>query len=259
MKKLTGLLLPILALTILATGFLLPDIVSAYQHSILQSETERYDTNIVHLETAAPNRLSEVLRLAARGYKKIQTDFGKSLTADDAYLCAQNLLDSLSDSGLIALGWNLSTAEGTGPVVVYKLTPVIAVDESGKDAAVLWECEFSDSSNSQLLSLVLDDESGKMVSLLYREGGNLTTATVGEDSSSATKRWANFCQQYYGFQLTEIFVDTREGSLLDEDRVLYDFTLSLQDENGQTLELLCTASEQQDYIYINRPVSSSGD
>lgn len=206
---------------LVAGSFSLPWAVPAWQDRAQGGQATQYQATPL-----ADTGLLDHLKLAAQGYTKVPLDQTNArLTASQALEAAREALGQMDGLGLTFLGqealfdpaaWEPLTAS---PFVAVSTTAVTyAVDADDPEAlwgqagdraapqetatvAVFWACTFPRSGEE--LTLILDDETGKMLSFSYSvsptdlvQGESLSVSPTF--SMEDAQRMMAFCQQYYG-------------------------------------------------------------
>lgn len=240
MKVRSSVWLTAAALTLLLLGILLPDIVSAAQSRSVTAGQQQYEVETIQLQTLeASAGLYDVLRLVSGEYRTMSLTGGNVLTEDEAYLKAIQTLEFISGYKL-----NIHLQDYT----VHKETPVLVYTEDGETAAVLWQCELLDYTNDISIYMLIDDESGKMVSFQYlaAEGDYQSSEySVDAEDDFRAMLWAEMCVVYYEFENCDVKTDTGDGNTRQNELI---FTAS----GGEVITLIYYAE------YLSKSTTDAG-
>lgn len=195
MKPVRSLALLLLACTLVGMGFFLPWLGAAWQDAAMEQTSTQYEVTPL-----LDNDLSSHLKLVANGYTVFAlSEASPRLSPAQTETAAVAALYDMDNLGLTFLGqdhlfspdtWQFSSASpfvamGSGspdyeiatnaavkvsPETALPLKDVQESDASPADTtvAVFWTCTFSNAENDGAeLTLLLDDDTGKMLSFIY--------------------------------------------------------------------------------------------
>ena len=254
-----------LASAALGVGFFLPDLVGRAADRKMGSEAETFAIDKV--PSAADARLVDMLRLADTYENEVYLDSGAVRDESDMRIMAADLINRLSGCG------RLDKMESEG----FSLAPFIAekgkmfsddaygyddadniastgdieentADTSGQNGSgdgvqmgIIWKCYVSDSQAGIDLELLIDDQSGKMLSFGFSRYGENPGAEeeyrneeeiskeIQEDLQEKSAGLQTLCEEYYGFRHTDTEYHTEGPSCFA--RILF------ADENGENITL----------------------
>ena len=219
MKPVRSLALLLLACALVGMGFFLPWLGAAWQDATMEQTTTQYEVTPL-----LDNDLSSHLKLVANGYTVFAlSEASPRLSPAQTETAAVAALYDMDNLGLTFLGqdhlfspdtWQFSSASpfvamssGSPDYAAVKVSPETALplkdvqesDASPADTtvAVFWTCTFSNAENDGAeLTLLLDDDTGKMLSFIYSVYSAPTVAIAF--SMEDAQRMCDFCQAYYG-------------------------------------------------------------
>lgn len=210
MKKVIPVLFVLCTALVITAGFLLPGFVFSAQDSKLQKTTHTYETKGLQFHPVA--QVSDSLRLVAGKSTMIDLSRNKRpnarrvptaalsgecrLSADGAYKAALEALRFLKKEGTVGI-----EPEG---YPIHRESAELAISEDQSTSAVLWECELRNDKAAQLVEMLIDDRSGKMLSIDVVSNTN-PLAPNGEKSPQKLAndffvRLATIFSDYYGLQ-----------------------------------------------------------
>ncbi|MCI5499034.1 MAG: hypothetical protein MR419_05870 [Clostridiales bacterium] len=225
MKQLRTLCLVLAACLLVAVGFSLPWAVSAWQDKDLGSQIQQYEAAPIQLAG-----LMDHLKLAAQDYSRVSLNqASQRLSVSQAQQAAQSALEAMDEFPLTFFStdhlfapdqWTLTStvpflAVGnvtvtTAPDYKVQVAPQVSVtptgdrdltEVSGASAAIFWTCIFT--RGPEQLELILDDETGKMLSFSYENPASADTIVTGNTAVSPSFSMEDafhmmeFCQRYY--------------------------------------------------------------
>lgn len=215
MKKLIPVLFVLCTALAITAGFLLPCFVSSAQDITLQKTTRTYETKELQFHPVA--QISDSLRLVAGKYtsvnfsriKNARVTYSASLSsevrlnADGAYKAALEALRFLKEQGAVGI-------ESKG-YPIHRENTQLAISADQSTSAILWECELRDDNAGQLVDMLIDDRSGKMLSLDVVSNVNPISAK-GENSPQKKANdffvhLATIFSRYYGLQCKTVKLD----------------------------------------------------
>ena len=225
MKQFRTLCLVLTTCLLVAVGFSLPWAVSAWQDKDLGSQIQQYEAAPIQLAG-----LMDHLKLAAQDYSRVSLkQASQRLSVYQAQQAAQSALEAMADFPLTFFSidqlfapdqWALTSTVpflAVGNVTVttvpdYKVqvAPQVSVTLTGDrdlaetseaSAAIFWTCIFT--RGPEQLELILDDETGKMLSFSYENpvpGDTIVTGNIAISPSFSMEdafHMMEFCQRYY--------------------------------------------------------------
>lgn len=252
MKKVIPLLFVFCTALAITAGVLLPGFVSSAQDRKLQKTIRTYKTEGIQFHPVA-QVLDSLQLIAGKNYCAIDFSGGGSpddqgpfstkvrLNADGAYKAALEALRFLKEQGAVGI------EQGSYPIHSEKAQLAISMDQS--TCAVVWDCELRDDRAGPEVDMLIDDQSGKMLSLnvVLNEA---PISVKGENSPEKTAnnffmRLATVFSNYYGLQCKKVDLDppiqwnSNLSRLKGSPDHYYDVTGSaiLEDKSGATLEI----------------------
>lgn len=209
-----------------AAGLLLPGFISAGQDRRLQSETDVYATDgpeSISLHPVA--QLEDSLSLLSNGYPvAYEKSEGKKLNAAGAHRAALNTVSFLSAHGITGIP---SKCSGS-----HSETTLLAINSGKAKSAIVWLCSLHDTASGNALILI-DDNSGKMLSFTFTSSGPILPGTLEEAESRMKMRAVQLsetCADYYGWK-----ADPFKPTVFTRDKV--EGTIPLRSSPAGTLSL----------------------
>lgn len=254
MKKFIPILFVLCTALAITAGFLLPGVVSSAQDRKLQKTTRTYETKGLQFHPVA--QVSDSLRLVAGKSTIIDLSRNKRpnahrvptatlsgecrLSADGAYKAALEALRFLKKQGAVGIE--------PGGYPIHREIVELAISEDQSTSAVLWECELRDDNAGQLVEMLIDDRSGKMLSIDVVSNTNPLAPNGGGKPQKLANdffvRLATIFSDYYGLQyktvqLGSAQLDRNFSQLNDLPYCYYNVrgSVTLCDESGKTLIL----------------------
>ena len=239
--RIGSILLTLATLSILTLGFYMPNIfmINNGGHT---SVSQQYAVETVQLKAASKTiPVIDALKLVSGKYKEVNLESGNMLNAEEAYRSALETLEFIMENDILP-DLEMYTSYKEKPVTFYsnypdmkryiahKEMPNMIYTEDGENATVVWSCEFSNPVIGSSILLLLDDESGKMLSFLY------TSPTDSEDQdgtfedSFSADSWAKMCMRYYDFQSAEVLT-------VLQDNVDEQYEITFKSDDGKNLTL----------------------
>ena len=210
MKRFIPILFAFCTALAIAAGFLLPGFVSSAQDKKLQRTTRTYETKGLQFHPVA--QVSDSLRLVAGKSTMIDLSRNKRpnarrvpttalsgecrLSADGAYKAALEALRFLKKQEAVGIE--------PGGYPIHRESAELAISEDQSTSAVLWECELRDDNAGQLVDMLIDDRSGKMLSIEVVSNTNPLAPNGGKSPQKLANdffvRLATIFSDYYGLQ-----------------------------------------------------------
>ena len=135
--------------------------------------------------------------LIKNGYSRGDLEKGKTLDKSGAQKAAAEVLTWLEKYGFYT---------GTYNTTNFSCTPFVATStEDTALSSVFWECDLQDDFGN-LVKMLIDDESGKMVAITYAwlKADSDKTITTYVYKSGRADEFASMCLKYYGFSKLDI-------------------------------------------------------
>lgn len=228
MKVKYGIQFSLVTLLFLTAGLFLPRIVFAWQNQGAAVTPRIYAMETIELDKAAPMAILDVLRLVSGEHESMLLETGNVLGAEGAYEAAADALAFLSENGFDFDAPTYSGSSGS----THKQSPSLVFAPGGKEAAVVWQCEWASADGESNILMHLDDETGKMLSFQY-VNSNVSEEDYGRlPIKMAAEDWARLCVRYYGFQSAEV-----EVRVPDDATRLYDINFVASDGSNLQLSL----------------------
>lgn len=189
----------ILTILTVVAGFILPYSVALVQDRNLKAQIGKRETDIIQLNFPEPINMFDKLRLLSSGYFDIPLTTGVNLSNDEAKKAAAEALNFLSDNGIFLT--NLEQPE-------FELETFLAFSNDGSGTSILlWRCTIIQEFGNRSF-LLLDDESGKMVSFyLSQKYADYVNPKITTDY---IHQIANTLASYYDFELDDIWLQSSD-------------------------------------------------
>lgn len=270
MKVKAGVTVAVLFLTVaaLAAGFYMPEFAGRASDRQISARTETFPTEAISPGNDA--RLRDMLELATSYVNEMYLTSGIVRNEKEIRSIAADLITQMSDSGLmdgtlcedfelypfIAVGGDgtpdsyAAYGYDTGNAVQETADEAAAVSDedginSGMPMGILWNCFVFDEQDGRSIEMIIDDQSGKMLSFhtiltrsdqemegIYKRLGVEPESVLEEaqkDLQERSEKMRMFCEKYYGFRYKETEYYTEEGRCVARMR--------FEDEEGEKISL----------------------
>ena len=210
----------LLLCVILSAGILMPEAAARIADRQSENKQEKFETG-----TVSSFRLTDRLKLAESYDQEMYVNVadGSILERGEAEQLADKITEELALYGIVA---PISCEERFAD-------PFMAVSSENLDVALLWRCTLSDEYGVRM-TVIIDDESGKMLKFLYYGNGEETPVNESgtADIWTEAEKMRKFCEDYYGLQAI--------GGEYEEDKDYVSIPsaqLSFVDEEGSRITL----------------------
>ena len=194
MKRTVPLLFVCCTILTAVAGFLLPGFLSGAQDGKIQAKTGVYETDIIRFHPVA--QMEDSLRLLkddGHTLSLFQKDGGKRNIdgAHQAALEALRFLEKNGAPGIVPNGYSTHTE-----------MPFLAVSSDNARSAVLWECGFYHKEGGDLVNMIIDDSSGKMLAFKVASSHRIIAEKEEEyNAEPFAKRLSKICSIYFGWKI----------------------------------------------------------
>ncbi len=178
----------LLLCVVLAAGVLMPEAAVRIADRRSEKKQEEFETG-----TVSSFRLTDRLKLAEAYDQEMYVDVenGTILERSEAERTADKIAEELALYGIVD---PISCEERSAD-------PFMAVSSENLDVALLWRCTLSDKYGIRM-TVIIDDESGKMLEFLYY---GISSGTAADESGTAdigaeAEKMRKFCEDYYGLR-----------------------------------------------------------
>ena len=187
-----------IAVLIIIGSFLLPDAVAGITDMRRLDNLVLIDSQRINFDTAPELSLAERISLAAnRGAEILPLNTGNTMDSETAEARAIAEVTRFFHGGVFDFNYNnVQASEGLPSLIIDTLAPT--------NYMIIWEFEIIDNLGN-FVTIILDDEKGVIVRLIYRLGsGSNSLIYVGHFESQdelffvAAKRLSEMMTIYYG-------------------------------------------------------------
>lgn len=193
MKKHYTMLFSVVTVIVIGFGLFLPRMVSSLQNRRTTAHVQKYPVKTIQLDAITPVGVFSLLDLMSDEHTSMPLESGGVLGKEEVVQYAYEALGFIEDY-VISLDLEQYTMQRQNPLLVFS--------GDGEDSALLWQCEFFNTTINQNIVLYLDDDTGKMVSFRY------TYESPAQPSASllefTAEKWAHMCVAYYGFESSSV-------------------------------------------------------
>lgn len=178
----------LLLCVVLAAGVLMPEAAVRIADRRSEKKQEEFETG-----TVSSFRLTDRLKLAEAYDQEMYVDVenGTILERSEAERTADKIAEELALYGIVD---PISCEERSAD-------PFMAVSSENLDVALLWRCTLSDKYGIRM-TVIIDDESGKMLEFLYYgiSGGTAADESGTADIGAEAEKMRKLCEDYYGLR-----------------------------------------------------------
>lgn len=207
---------------VLIFGAFFPNIIFILQDNNVETQVNQYAINTIQFDIDSPTDVSDILRLIAGNTKMMDLESGKKRHAQQAYLSALEALAFFTEGDM---------EEIKKAYTIHKEFPVLVTNKDWTDAAVIWQCQLSNKSEDTEITMLLDDESGKMLAFQYIGPKEQLNLMHDKGYVQAAEAWSDICAVYYGFDVVDV---------IDKNSQERSFAHLFIDSRGEELELNST-------------------
>ncbi len=194
MSNKRGILAIVCTILLVLAGAAMPGAVSAFQDHRLESQTGSRQTLDVNLTLRKTDNMGGTLTLFSSRYTSYElVKDRQDQTEEQAEAAALEAVELLRQEGLLS-GDVLQVVEGKSDVSFY------VSKENDSLFSVIWCCLLETPEGYH--TIYIDDTTGKLVGVAGLPTNALELGLDIADPewmSAEAKRWADFCQSYYGF------------------------------------------------------------
>lgn len=201
MSRIRNSLTALLALLMIAAGFLLPQTVLALQDRQLSGRVTHYDT--VPVRFYSSRQVTDTLALLAKAYeaRTIAPEYAQ-LSASQVHALALECLDGLAEAQVFAGDAQSFTGYSAVPALCYAdgaggLFSEEELDSlvSSRLSAVVWDCTLTDGAAS--VRLTVDDATGLVTSVSCWLGSTETEPETAQEKEMRLRVFAEGCATYF--------------------------------------------------------------
>lgn len=203
MSRIRSILAGMLAMLVIAVGFLLPQAVLALQDRQLAGRVDHYET--VPVRFYSSRQVTDTLSLLAGSCetRSIAPDYAR-LSGPQVYALALECLEDLAQEKIFAgdpqvfasysAAPSLYYADGSGTLFPENETELSAL-VSSRLSAVVWDCTLTDGAAS--VRLTVDDATGLVTSISCWLGGTENVPVPLEEKRTRLQTFADGCAAYF--------------------------------------------------------------